>query len=167
VDRCIARWHQQVTPLRTAESAIGQWRTHVTAMNELVSGKISLSQAMKFWNQTRVGAKHHIEAFERTASRFHHNAAECSSKAAGQDSADSESLRRCTHAVSVGDRLLAIAEETIHTWKHHVKDMEMLRDGQMTSAQAAQMWTASWQAGNRQLHLYGAASRRAVYVRCP
>jgi hypothetical protein len=39
----------------------------------------------------------------------------------------------------------------------HVRDMEMLRDGQLSPAEATRMWLASWQSGMRQLKAYRAA----------
>src|SRR4051812_43370606 len=52
---------QQV--IRAAHDAMSQWRLHISAMNKLVAGKISMDQAMGFWAQTRAGALRHIEKF--------------------------------------------------------------------------------------------------------
>ena len=80
-----------------------------------------------------------------------------SSETAGQD---------CVLAAAAGDRLLDAAETAITTWKHHVHDMEMLRMGDMTAAQATQMWQMSWQAGRAELVTYNRASMQALYLRC-
>jgi hypothetical protein len=167
VAQCSARWHQEVAPFRAAETAIDQWRTHVTAMNKLVSGTLSITQATNFWNRTRIGAKHHIEQFERATSQFQQNAPDCAPHHAQGMSGEGGAMDRCMRAVTIGDRLLALANVTIRTWEHHVHHMEMLRRGEITAAQAAQMWLSSWRAGSRQLHRYDVVSRQAVYVRCP
>jgi len=167
VDQCEARWHEQVAPIRAAETAIDQWRTHVMAMNDLVAGRISLSQATSFWNRTRIGAMHHIEQFQQAASRFQGTAADCAAHHALSMSGEDAAMGRCMHAIAVGDRLLAAADVAIRTWEHHVHHMEMLRRGEMTPAQATRMWISSWHAGNRQLHRYDVARRQALYVRCP
>ena len=69
-------------------------------------------------------------------------------------------------AAAAGDRLLDAAKTAITTWQQHVHHMEMLRNGQMTAAQATQMWQMSWQAGRAELVKYNRASMQALYLRC-
>jgi hypothetical protein len=167
VARCQARWQQQRQPLQAAQSSLRQWRVHVQAMNQLVAGDISASQATTFWNQTRMGAMHNIMRFEQDRSRYESKAPECGS--GDLDTSEGQATptdRDCIRAAMAGDRLLSAAGTAITTWKHHVHHMEMLRDGQMTADQAAQMWLMSWRAGQRELVEYSRASMQTLYLRC-
>jgi hypothetical protein len=167
VTRCQARWQQQRQPLQAAQSSLRQWRVHVRAMNQLVAGDISVSQATTFWNQTRIGAMHNIMQFEQDRNRYETNAPECGS--GDLDTAEVQATPRgrdCIRAAVAGDRVMSAAGAAITTWKHHVHDMEMLRDGQMTADQAAQMWQMSWRAGQRELIDYSRASMQTLYLRC-
>jgi hypothetical protein len=166
---CHARWQQQRQPLRAAQSSLKQWRVHVQAMNELVAGDISFSQATAFWNQTRKGAMHRIMRFEQAVGRYEDAAPECATdtlQTADGTSNSKTAAQDCVLAAVAGDRVLAAAKTAIATWEHHVHDMEMLRNGHMTAAQATQMWQMSWQAGRDELVEYGHASMHALYLRC-
>jgi hypothetical protein len=167
VARCQARWQQQRQPLQAAQSSLRQWRVHVQAMNQLVAGDISASQAATFWNETRMGAMHNIMRFEQNRSRYESRAPECGS--GDLDSADVQATPRdrdCIRAAMAGDRVLSAAGTAITTWKQHVHHMEMLREGQMTADQAAQMWQMSWRAGQRELVDFSRATLQTLYLRC-
>jgi hypothetical protein len=165
---CRSRWHQQSQPLRAAQSSVHQWRVHIKAMNELVAGNISLAQATTFWNQTRKGAMHRIMRFEQAESRYRRTAPACSTNSLPQ--ADGTTIpvgaRDCMRAAVAGDRVLAAANTAISTWQHHVHDMEMLRNGNLSAARAVQMWQMKWHMGQRQLAEYTHASTHALYLRC-
>jgi hypothetical protein len=165
---CRSRWQQQSQPLRAAQSSMHQWRVHIKAMNELVAGNISLAQATTFWNNTRKGAMHRIMRFEQAESRYRTTAPACSANALQQ--ADGTTIpvgaRDCMRAAVAGDRVLAAAQTAITTWQHHVHDMEMLRKGNLSAAQATQMWQMNWHIGQRQLAEYTHASTHALYLRC-
>ena len=168
VANCRSRWLQQRQPLRAAQSSMRQWRVHIKAMNELVAGNISLAQATTFWNQTRKGAIHRIMRFDQDESRYRRTAPACSTKSLQQapDTTIPVGARDCMRAAVAGDRILAAAKTAITTWQHHVHDMEMLRKGHLTAAQAIQMWQMKWHMGQRQLAEYGHASTHSLYLRC-
>ena len=110
---------------------------------------------------------HNIMRFEHDRSRYETSAPECGSR--DVDSAEVQAApsdRDCIRAAMAGDRVLSAAGTAITTWKHHVHHMEMLRDGQMTAGQAAQMWQMSWRAGQRELVDYSRASMQTLYLRC-
>jgi hypothetical protein len=165
---CRSRWQQQWQPLRAAQSSMHQWRVHIKAMNELVAGNISLAQATTFWNQTREGAMHRITRFEQADNRYRRTAPACSTNSVQQ--ADGTTIpvgaRDCMRAAVAGDRVLAAARTAITTWQHHVHDMEMLRMGHLSAAQATQMWQMNWHMGQHQLAKYTHASTHALYLRC-
>jgi len=160
---CDERWHQQLSPLRAADEAMSQWTVHITAMNKLVAGRISLAQATTFWNQTREGAIEHIRGFERADRAYKERAPDCPadpSKSLGP------AARQCVRAAGNGDHLITLADTAIHTWAHHVDEMEKLRSGQISPTQATQMWQMMWRAGQRQVTSYQEATQDAVYHRC-
>ena len=168
VANCRARWQQQRQPMREAQSSLQQWRVHVRAMNELVAGDISLSQATAFCNQTRKGAMQRIMRFEHDIGHYETTAPECGTNAlqTADEAPIPMAARDCMRASVSGDRVLAAAKTAIATWQHHVHHMEMLRNGQLTAAQATQMWQMSWRAGQHELVEYGHASMQALYLRC-
>jgi hypothetical protein len=165
---CRSRWQQQRQPLEAAQSSMHQWRVHIKAMDELVSGNISLAQATTFWNQTREGAMHRIMRFEQAESRYKRMAPACSTNSLQQaaDTTIPVGGRDCMRAAVAGDRVLAAAKTAITTWQHHVHDMEMLRNGHLTAAQATQMWHMNWHMGQRQLDEYRHARTQGLYLRC-
>jgi hypothetical protein len=168
VAECRSRWLQQRQPLEAAQSSLQQWRVHINTMNALVAGNISLAQATTFWNRTREGAMHRIMRFEQAESRYRTMAPPCRTESLRQ--ADGTTIpvgaRDCIRAAVAGERVLAAAQTAITTWQHHVHDMEMLRMGHLTPAQATQMWQMSWHLGQRELAEYGQAGTHARYLRC-
>jgi hypothetical protein len=165
---CRSRWLQQREPLRAAQASMRQWHVHVKAMNELVAGNITLAQATTFWNRTRKGAMHRIMRFEQDVTRYGRTAPACSAITLRQ--ADGTTIpvgaRHCIRAAVAGDRVLNAAQTAITTWQHHVHDMEMLRMGNLSAAQATQAWQMMWHMGQHQLATYRHASRHALYLRC-
>ena len=166
---CLQRWLQQGRPLLAAEDTMQQWRLHIEAMNRFVAGEITLEQASAFWNETRIGAIRRVERFQVDYARYREAAASCvrpddqqlkSTPAAGR-------LERCADATRVSDRVLEVAEPAVETWEHHIHDMELLRSGEISPAQAARRWNSSWRAGNSQLDDYEDAAQRARSMRCP
>jgi len=165
---CRARWLAQAEPLQAATASIQQWRTHIDAMNKLVAGQISLTQATAFWNQTRKGAMHRIAHFEAKEQRYERQNRPCDTKRSGDTSLTDMTPRdrRCVRATLAGDRVLSRAKTAINTWTHHVHDMEMLRTGKLSATQAAQMWQMNWQMGQDELMAYDHASARTLALRC-
>lgn len=157
IDRCRAQYDAQAPVLRTAARSIEQWEVHVRAMNQLVAGEITLDQASDFWNRTRMGAQRRVTDFrdaERAYTAGDHN---CPSPQA----ADATSLRTCGRSVLLRDEVLTVARRAIDTWAMHVRDMERLRDGQLSPAKAAEMWRMSWHMGQHQIDAYHDALRKA------
>jgi hypothetical protein len=151
--RCRTVELAQQAPMRAARPALDQWQVHVGAMNKLVAGTITLDQANAFWNQTRVGAARHVDAFLRAVHAYHRRGSgSCVRPEQVPDTATT--LYTCAAAVAVRDDALEAAKRAARTWKRHVGQMEMLRMGHLSPARATQMWLASWRAGQRQLTTY-------------
>lgn len=159
VATCGRRWQQQDRPRDAARTSLSQWRLHIVAMNQLMDGEITLAQASAFWDRTRRGAIRKVERFQHEYARYRRVAAPC--VAPGRSEA-AEGLERCVRSLAAGDRELAVAAGAITAWHHHVQDMEMLRSGRITPAQATRRWLAAWRAGNRQLNAYEHAARAAA-----
>jgi hypothetical protein len=132
-------------------------------MNKLVTGVISLRQATKFWNQTRVGARHRVTDFERARAALERHGVDCPSPAM-LPSPSPQKLRACAREVTTDLRVLKAAETAIGTWLRHVHAMEMLRMGKMSPATASRMWLQMWHRGQHEIELYRAAARAAHHV---
>jgi hypothetical protein len=157
VDQCLERYDAQREPLAAADSALAQWRVHVGAMNQLVTGSITLRQATAFWDRTRIDAQERLAAYDAAAKSLD-GLARC-------QKGDTE-IAHCRAGVHARSRQLALAERSLATWREHVQHMEMLRHGHLTPQKATRMWLASWQQGLRQLDAYDAAARDAGRHHC-
>jgi hypothetical protein len=152
----------QAPPRRAAAAALSQWSVHVGAMNKLVAGQISLSQASAFWNRTRVGAKRLLARYDAAVRTSANADVTCPDESGGADGAHST----CQMAVMAGRHELRTAATAIDTWRHHVVDMDMLRMGHLSATQASRMWLRNWQKGVAQLDRYREARKQAQAEHC-
>lgn len=164
-DRCIEAAAALRGPLGAAEPAMDQWAVHIGAMNKLVTGAISLSQATAFWNQTRRGAHQHIQQFHRSLRTLREEGLDCPPPGRLPTTAD-EAARSCSSRVDADLRAVTLARTAIDTWERHVRDMERLRTGRLSPADASRMWLQMWQEGQGQLDRYRAAARAARAEGC-
>lgn len=162
--RCREVYAAQVYPLVAAADAMSQWQVHIAAMNKLVLGVITLQQANQFWNQTRIGAREHLDAFTDAVERFDQRTMHCLPVGPGPAGPH---LERCEQAVMVRNRVLAAARVALHTWAIHVRHMEMLRSGMMSPARATQLWLHSWHEGQREVTRYRTAATEARAAPAP
>ncbi|MBA2954387.1 hypothetical protein GON03_08640 [Nocardioides sp. MAH-18] len=160
MDRCAAAARGLTGPLQLAQPAMDQWAVHVGAMNKLVVGEITLTQATAFWNQTRVGAHQRIQTFDRATARIERDGVDCPAPrllGTGVPAA----VRACSTQVEAEVHALDAARTAIATWRHHVADMEQLRLGKLSPTAATQMWLSMWQRGVSELDDYRAAAKAA------
>jgi hypothetical protein len=75
-------------------------------------------------------------------------------------------VQACVDGLAAGSKALSLARQAAATWAHHVEDMEMLRMGHITPAQATAMWTKNWHTGDRQLSSYESTEQKAKKIRC-
>ena len=61
---------------------------------------------------------------------------------------------------------MARARSAVGTWEHHVHDMEMLRMGHLTPAQATAAWRKNWKTGENQIQAYDKAAAKAKKIHC-
>jgi hypothetical protein len=161
---------RQQAPLSAAEVSLAQFDKHIDAMNLLVAGKISLAVARTFWDQTRVGATQNTAAFRHADQEFSASATRCPaldpSVANTAPYGQVVAIKSCADAIAQRAAVLARARTAVTTWEHHVHDMEMLRMGHITPAQATAAWRKNWKTGERQLHAYDSAAAKAKKIRC-
>ncbi|GAB3449946.1 hypothetical protein GCM10027517_36870 [Phycicoccus ginsengisoli] len=154
--------------LGAADVSLSQFDKHIDAMNLLVAGKISYAVATQFWDETRIGAAQNAAEYRRS-----HQSLD-GTRCQGLDPALADTLpygpvnqlNQCVAFVSRGSSALTKADAAVTTWQHHIHDMEMLRMGDITPAQATSMWRRNWQTGQRQLSAFEAALTQARAVRC-
>lgn len=157
-------------PLSAAAVSLAQFDKHIDAMNLLVAGKISLSVATTFWDETRVKAAENAAAFRRADKVLRASDATCPEPdpvlANAAPYGQVVTLKSCVSAIAARDVALARARTAIATWEHHVHDMEMLRMGHLTPAQATAAWQKNWRTGEKQLRVYEKAAAKAATIRC-
>jgi len=161
---CQSVHDEQSAPLRTAAHSLHQWEVHVGAMDKLVAGEITLDQAWKFWNQTRVGA--HARLHDYATARDHYGRRIFRCPKPGDAVEARPELDECHRAVAARGRTLRLATVALSRWEQHVHHMDMLRSGAMTAQQATALWLQNWRDGEREIHAYRTARRRADGLSC-
>jgi len=153
-DACAQVVAAQGKALKAAKPAMDQWAVHIGAMNKLVVGAITLAQANAFWAQTRLGAMTKIQQFQVADDHARSMTVACPPAALVDHAAAG-----CARTAERQSAALKEARTAVHTWRHHVQDMEMLRMGHLSPAAATKMWLASWHAGVDQLRAYQRATQ--------
>jgi hypothetical protein len=164
LERCREVYDAQTGPVEAASRSLDQWEVHIGAMNQLVTGAITLRQANQFWNQTRVGATARLKSFDAAERAFAQRTARCPASAAQPGT--SPDLQDCLQAVAARKRTLHLSSVALATWRMHVHHMEMLRDGTMSADEATRLWLQSWRQGDRQVKAYRAAARATAGKTC-
>jgi hypothetical protein len=156
--------------LSAADVSLAQFDKHIDAMNLLVAGKISYAVATQFWDETRVGAAQNATAFQKAYRGLAQKPATCEALpaevAAELPYGDVQSLNRCVTYVSAGAAALRRADTAVKTWTHHIHDMELLRKGDITPAQATSAWKRDWHTGEKQLKAFESAHKQATAAGC-
>jgi hypothetical protein len=160
---------RQRAALGAAAVSLSQFQKHIDAMNLWVAGKISYSVATAFWDQTRVAASTNVAAFTKADKELVTGTAKCqvlSGSVAGWAPSQTSQVQNCVTGLTNGSRALSLARKAAATWTHHVEDMEMLRMGHITPAQARAMWQKNWKQGQQQLKAYDASFAKAAKSPC-
>ena len=161
---------RQQAPLSAAAVSLAQFDKHIDAMNLLVAGKISLAVATTFWDQTRVGATQNAAAFRSADTELAASSSQCRPPDPGvaYDATYGQLLAvsGCANAIRARSTALARARVAVTTWEHHIHDMEMLRTGHITPAQATAAWRKNWKLGADQLAAYDTATAAAKKLPC-
>ena len=161
---------RQQAPLAAAEVSLAQFDKHIDAMNLLVAGKISLPVATTFWDETRVKAVENAAAFRRADKELAATRTSCPVPTPAVANLAPYGqvvvVKSCASAITARNAALARARTAVSTWEHHVHDMEMLRMGQITPAQATAAWRKSWKTGEKQLTDYEKAAAKGTKVHC-
>lgn len=152
--------------LDAARPALRQWDVHVEAMNQLVVGEITLQQATRFWDRTRLGAQRNVDHFREAWKALERSGVDCPAPdLLGPAPAE---VRSCSRIVDAELGVARAARTSISTWDMHVQHMDMLRMGTLSPEKATEMWLDMWQRGMRDLGAYRAAARNpALEVSCP
>jgi hypothetical protein len=161
---------RQQAPLSAAAVSLAQFDKHIDAMNLLVAGKITLAVATTFWDQTRVGAAQNAAAFHSADKQLSSAGSGCTppspTVAYAAPYGQLLAISSCANAIKARGAALARARVAVTTWEHHIHDMEMLRMGHITAAQATAAWNKNWRIGAAQLAAYDSATAAAKKLTC-
>lgn len=163
---CRRSWLMLQGVLTTMEPTMHQWEMHIEAMNRLVGGQISLTQAQNYWNQTRIAARHHYDLFARADERLRSRRAPCAVPSVQKTQAETAALISCDRAVTAALATLAAARTTLATWDRHITEMNMLRDGTLSPAAAQRKWIKVWRTGDENLQLFHQRKERSDALAC-
>jgi hypothetical protein len=155
-DRCRAARLQATQDLVAAGGSIQQWRLHIGAMNDLVAGKITLAQATAFWDATKVEGKRTLALWKTVDQHYRAAALTC---AAPDGAPATQALQTCQRRQAAVDALLDAARGTLADWAEHIAQMDALRAGRITPAEALHMWHTMYQRGVVGLKAYDGAYR--------
>lgn len=162
---CRSAWDAQDPALDAAAGSMKQWKVHIKAMNQLVAGKISLEQANKFWEQTRVHAATKVRRFLNAEREYRSTDESCTASGHASGAAAAQ-ISDCKNGIAARDEAIRAAQVAIGTWHHHVMDMNMLRDGVLAPDDALRMWRKSWKKGIQELNHYRHQLRQAAPGSC-
>jgi hypothetical protein len=151
---CRSAWAAQEAPLKTAAASLAQWQVHVDAMNQLVAGEITLTEATAFWEQTRIEAAEKVAAFSSADMEYLATDPTCRTPLVADDTVDVDDLSTCEAAVEARDEVLDAARVSIRTWHHHIIDMDLLRAGELSPELALELWQRYWKQGDEELRAY-------------
>ncbi len=166
-DECHSTWQAQAEPLGAAAKSIDQWQVHVSAMNQLVAGKITLDQANAFWNKTRKHAAHNVRRFQRADKAYADGDHSCPMVVTAANNEGSlTALSDCRREIAQREDVLKAARAAIATWHDHVMDMNMMRNGSMSPTRALQLWNKYWKLGVSELKDYRSQLRQAGKPNC-
>jgi Mrp family chromosome partitioning ATPase len=167
MDECRSTRDAQKAPLKTAKKSMRQWQVHITAMNQLVAGKITLDQANRFWEQTRLQAAHKVHRFHHADRAYQDGQHSCPLViTAANTEANQHALSACHHNIAQRNDTLRAARVAIDSWHHHVMDMNSLRAGTLSPARAIQLWNKYWKQGVEELHHYRTQLRQTDNQHC-
>ncbi|RYU09944.1 hypothetical protein [Nocardioides iriomotensis] len=175
---CHAVHDIQTPALRAATTALQDWRVHVDTMNAFAADEITREKANEDWDRTRHHATEDLAAYDEAAAAYAARTTRCptptgatTGTAGTADAVDASgpadaSVTACRAAVSARNLTLRAADAALATWREHVLQMEMLRDGTMTGDTAAKLWEKSWKVGSAQLKAYDEAAQRSAATTC-
>jgi hypothetical protein len=150
--------------LQAAGAAMVHWRRHITAMTDLVDGRITLAQATRFWDATRLAGKRTVESWWDADAEFRRGSRAC----LGAPVAGSGPAASCQVRTSAAAVLLATERGSLRDWRRHIKQMESLRAGKITPEHALHLWDSMYQRGLAGLSHVDEATRafRTVPATC-
>jgi hypothetical protein len=155
VEECRTVWEAQEQPLHAAAISLAQWQLHVDAMNQLVAGEITFTEATAFWDQTRIQAADKVTAFTEADSDYVAGDPSCPTPVIPEGIAvDTDALAACEDGIEARDEALNAARVSIRTWHHHVIDMNLLRAGKLSPELALELWRRYWKQGVDELGAY-------------
>ena len=166
ISSCRQTLDRQREVLDAAQASLAQWRLHIRAMNDLVAGRITLEQATRFWDRTRVGAHRKVDHFQRTDRQLGRARGSCEVPGADLSKSARGVVTECLAATLKHAPRVAVARVAVDTWSHHVHDMEALRRGEITPEQAVAAWNRSWRQGVEQLRVYDERTAEAAPYDC-
>lgn len=152
VTACRASLAAATVPIARAARSVAQWRLHVTAMNKMVAGTISYPQAAAAWRRSERGDLHRVHRFRAADRRYH--------AAHSRDDCPRGVPAACRAAADAAASALASGERTITTWRHHIREMNLLVGGRISPETAMNLWVHMWQRGMYQVVEFHA--RRSV-----
>lgn len=162
-DPCLEVYEWQAAAMRAGAAPLSQWKVHIGAMNQLVTGVITLEQATAFWDDTRVGAARKLARFRSALRDLEASEEGCPGTERSHEKHDDGS---CAAAVAARAPALRALDTALATWGEHVRHMEMLRLGHMSPEEAGQLWLASWRTGVGQVRGYQQAARGSRHAHC-
>jgi hypothetical protein len=161
LEACRAVFAQELQAQLAADTSMAQWQLHIDAMNQLVAGKISLAEATAYWRSTRKGAIHRVHRFRKLDGLL------VGSDHACTDVGTKDSrVTACVQATRAVSRSLDAARTATRTWRHHIREMEMLRRGDISPTRALTRWVAMWQSGQDQVERYSHRTTKSLRERC-
>jgi hypothetical protein len=156
--RCEEVFAAQTPLLETLAAPLSQWRKQISRTNKLVTGVITLDEALEVWDRTRVEVIDALARYRSAHAVFDERTARCPAP----DEGDPKSFEvQCSKGTAARDEQISAADTALGSWQKHVDDLELLRGGQITYEEASRRWLTTWRKDVKELKTYSAAAHAA------
>ena len=156
--RCEEVFAAQTPLLDTLAAPLSQWRKQISRTNKLVTGVITLEEGLSVWDQTRVEVIDALARYRSARAVFDERTARCPAP----DEGTPKSFEvQCSQGTAARDAQIGAADTALASWRQHVEDLELLREGQITFEEMSQRWLTTWREDVKELKTYSSAARAA------
>jgi hypothetical protein len=143
-----------------ARVAIADWRAHVQAMVDQVSGKNTPEQTKKIWARTRARGVPGVTAFRAAQTDYQKLRDQCLDMPTEEVVPDTAAtVATCRDVSRQADEVLAAGAAAVRDWEAHLKAMADREAGRLDPHHAWQTWLRAYKAARINIDKFTAADR--------
>jgi len=137
-----------------ARTGVSHWHTHVQARTDMLDGRISVERMDALWKRTRLAGPADQQRFKSVLEQY--DAAPACQVPGGSTS---QKASDCATDWKAAHGAVTASRRAMGDWQSHLSHMAAFAAGQMTAAQAQQMWVESWRTAPTNIDAFDRAER--------